>query len=310
MALSRREVLKLFGMSSLALGVSSLGLPRSARAQQAPPFGSFYRFKVGEFEMTAIQDFWTTLDVDFVAANAPEEAAALLETLNLPQAGASYNVLLINTGDQLVLMDTGNGAGAGGLLLPTLELLGVAPSDINAVVISHFHPDHVNGLAANGESVFPNATIYFPQAEYDFLQGGPYGSEAIDGLIVATNAQLDPAMAAEKIEFYGDGDEVVPGIQAIHTPGHTPGHISHLISSGRESILSSVDVAIQAPLSVAHPEWHMVFDSDPELAVTTRRNLLQRAADERLRIYGYHFPFPGLGYISAQGEGYQFEPFS
>jgi glyoxylase-like metal-dependent hydrolase (beta-lactamase superfamily II) len=314
--LSRRSLLKMFGIAIAGVGVSRLGPPaRAVRAQTTPAFGSFYRFTLGDFELTAIQDGFGAAEPAFVAANAPEEAAEELEELNLPSAilPVTINCLLVNTGDRLILMDTGTDSipnpaiTQAGFLNPTLELIGVAREDVTDVVISHFHPDHIAGVAGTDGLYFPNAMHYLSQPEYDFLQTTT-GNADFDALIGLANSMLAPAIAADQFQTYNDGDEVVPGVQAVFTPGHTIGHSSFLINSGSASLMSVVDAAIHQELSVRRPDFNMSFDAVPDLAVETRRALLQRIADEQLWVFGYHFTFPGLGYIDTDGDSFRFVP--
>jgi glyoxylase-like metal-dependent hydrolase (beta-lactamase superfamily II) len=313
---SRRGFLKMFGIAAAGVGVSRLGIAsQAARAQSTPTFGSFYRFTLGDFELTAIQDGFGITEPSFVAVNAPEDAVEILEDINVPSAAVpvTINCLLVNTGDRLILLDTGTDSipnpaiSQAGFLNPTLELIGVAREDVTDVVISHFHPDHVAGITGAEGLYFPNAMHYLSQPEYDFIQTTT-GNADFDALIGLANTMLAPAIAADQFQTYNDGDEVVPGIQAILTPGHSLGHSSFLINSGSESLMSVVDAAIHQEISVRRPDFHMVFDAIPELAVETRRALLQRIADEQLRVFGYHFTFPGLGYIDTDGDGFRFVP--
>jgi glyoxylase-like metal-dependent hydrolase (beta-lactamase superfamily II) len=199
-----------------------------------------------------------------------------------------------------VLFDTGLGQGFS-QLMPTLELIGVSPADITTVVLSHFHPDHIGGVAPDGAVAFPNAQYVFGQVEWDFLNSG--GNEGALGT-------LQPVVDAGQMAYYADGDEIAPGIIAVAAPGHTPGHTGFIISSGDQVLMNTVDAIVHPVLSVQRPEWHFGFDSDPEQAISTRRNLLDRVASDNLLIFGYHFPFPGIGVIAAEGDSWRFTPFS
>jgi glyoxylase-like metal-dependent hydrolase (beta-lactamase superfamily II) len=314
-SLSRRHFLKGLGLGAAAVsasGIQWLGVNK-VFAQTSPASGTITalaRVAVGEFEVTILQDAVFPFDPTIFAANAtPDEIVAVLEANNMPTDAVTttVNVMLVNTGDQLILLDTGNGAGAGGRLLPTLELAGVTPDQINAVVISHFHPDHINGLSAEGALVFPNATVYFPQAEWDFMQSAGDDSPAAQ-TVQAARAQLQPAIDSGQIVYYAPEGEIIPGIEAVPTPGHTPGHSALRIVSGEAALLNIVDAALNPVISLARPDWTPGFDAIPEQAAETRAALLARAAEEGLHIFGYHFPFPGLGYVIADGDGYRFVP--
>lgn len=307
--LSRRAWLKGMGAGALGLAAAPLssafygsGL-RVAQAQGAPTASAFYRLNVGGFQVTVIQDATNQFPSSLFGTNAPEGAIdALLAENNLPTGlvNSTFNVTLVNTGDRLVLLDTGLGIS----LLPTLALLGIDPADVTDVIITHFHPDHVGGVSVDGALNFPNATHYISQIEFDLLTGGATGSP-MDNMIAGANAALAP-LADGQLLTYSDEDEIVPGIQAVATLGHTPGHHTMLIASGGSQLMTTADTANHFLIALAHPEYFMGFDAMPELAAESRRALLQRAVDEQLQILGYHFPFPGIGYVAANGEGFRF----
>lgn len=303
MSISRRTFLKGLGASTLGFGL--LKLPqRVSYAQTATSdaeVAAFYRFKLGDFDMIAISDGGVQLPAALLAGNGtPEDVQAAYEQLSLPlnpdgTINATVLNLLLLDGDRVALFDTGNGVGVG-KLVPTLNALGIAPENVTDVIMSHFHPDHINGLSTEGALTFPNAMVHFPQVEYDFMQSAP--ADAVGGAL----EKLQPALDAEQVSFYAADAEVTGGVQAVATPGHTPGHAAFLINSGDSQLLHVVDAAVSAYTSLLYPEWHFAFDADPNLAVETRKALLSRASDERLQIFGYHYPFPGLGYAVRQGE--------
>ncbi len=309
--LSRRNFLKTLGTGVLSVGfVQWVGaVPVFAQTSIAnSPVTALTRFNIGDFEVTAIQDAVFPLETAILVANADaSEVEAVLAANNLPVGpqNITVTVLLVNTGSELILLDAGNGAAGGGKLLPTLELLGVTPDMINAVVISHFHPDHIGGLAADGAAVFPNATVYFPQGEADFMASNPADPQAA-GLVEAANAAL--AAYGDNVQYYAADSEIVPGIMSVGAAGHSPGHSAVLIESGDSKILNIADTAINSVLGLAHPDWHPVFDAIPEMAIETRQRILGNAAAEKLQIFGYHFPFPGVGYVIAEGDGFRFVP--
>jgi glyoxylase-like metal-dependent hydrolase (beta-lactamase superfamily II) len=308
---SRRNFLKGVGIGALGLGLGGRTLltdVRRARAQGGA-VSAIFRHSVGDKELTIIQDGVATLDPSIFGVNAPEGGVAeFLEENNLPPAfSTTINIILVRDESGLTLMDTGNGAAASANLIPTLELLGIAPGDINHIVMSHFHPDHINGLVTDGELVFPNAEVHFPTAEYEFLQNAPTGTP-FDALIQTANDYLGLAEAADQLTFFESDAEVLPGVQSIATLGHTPGHHSFLLSSGDAQLMATVDVANNAHISLAHPEWFFGFDAIPEQASETRKAVFGRAADEKLQILAYHFPFPGIGFIDRDGEGFKFLP--
>ncbi|MCU0497785.1 MAG: MBL fold metallo-hydrolase [Anaerolineae bacterium] len=322
MSISRRNLLKGFGLGAMgavwATSWSQNLLRADNHAPVKPAASAFYRTTVGAFQVTILQDGATNLDQSLFAVNAaPEAVDAALMANNLPTGpqSATLNIALIETADRKILIDTGlNGIALdanppnSGKLIPTLELLGIAPADITDVLISHHHPDHVAGLSDTVAPLYPNATYHLSQPEYDFLQTTT-GNELADGFIASANALLKPMMDADQVQLFNPEDEVIPGIQAILAAGHTPGHTVFLLNSEGSSLLHLMDTANHAAISLANPDWYMGFDAIPDMAAATRRALLERATNEKLLVSGYHFPFPGIGYISMQGEGgFRFTP--
>ena len=309
MGLSRRNFLKSVGTGALgtALGVklSYAGLPVAAQATS--PAAAFYTTMLGDFQVTVIRDGVASIGLDTLAANAdPAEVGDLLADNGFPtgQQPNNFKQLLVNTGSDLVLFDTGRGA-ADSQLLPTLQLIGVEPGDITQVMITHWHPDHIGGAVADGAPAFPNATYYMAQAEWDLLNA-PDANQGLQGAL----SSLQPI--ADGLELYNDGDEVLAGITALAAPGHTPGHHGFVISSGDQTLINTVDAIIHPVISVQRSDWYFGFDADPDQAVSTRQSLLSRVASENAMLFGYHFPFPGIGYVAAGDEenAYRFTPFS
>lgn len=297
---SRRNLLKGLGLGAVGLGVNL----SSAQAQGAVPTEGplgLERTSVGDVEITVIKDSALQLPPDAFGGGAPEGAVSeLLGSYNLPtdSIAASANVLLLRSSDELTLIDSGNG----GNLLPSLEALGVSPADINHVVLTHWHGDHVNGVSADGTLNFPNAAYHFPQLDWDFLQAQAGSDEGIQ----ASLDKMQPADDAGQLEFYESDAELVPGLTAVATPGHTPGHHSLLLSSGEDQLMMMGDAANHPVAALVNPEWSFGFDADAAQATESRRAIYGRAADEGLRISAYHFAFPGFGYVTREGEGFRF----
>lgn len=339
---SRRALLA--GVASVAAGVAGLGLagagllaggarPAAAKAppagkqaptagKQAPPAGkqvpSAYRYKVGDAEVTVIADGLRTMPLPetFVrnqpkdAVNAALRAAYLAENeLSIP-----FNVLLLNTGGRLVLVDSGNGpqpAGAPvGLLRGTLGALGVAPEAVDEVVISHFHADHINGLVtAEGTAAFPNAEVKVPEAEWAFWMDDGAMSRAPEGQKAGfQNARRVFAPLKDKVSRYAWEKEVAPGLTAVAAPGHTPGHTAFALQSGAGTLFIQSDITNIPALFMRNPGWHAMFDMDPAKAEETRRRTYDRLAADRTRVAGYHFPFPAVAHVEKDGDGFRYVP--
>jgi glyoxylase-like metal-dependent hydrolase (beta-lactamase superfamily II) len=288
----------------------------------APPAGkqaaSFYRYKVGDFEVTQIADGARTFPMPdaFVVNQKKDDALAAAESAYMPKGQVTivFNPMVINTGSKLILVDTGNGLGAYeqtkgavGQLNANMLAAGIDPKTIDIVLISHFHGDHINGLKRpDGSLVYPNAEVKVPSVEQKFWADDSNANKA-NGF----NKPLFPAVKKgfEGVKFteYDWDKEVAPGITAIGTPGHTPGHTSFVVSSGNGKLLVQSDVT-NISMFVTHPDWHVAFDNDPALAQTTRHKFFDMASAEKLPVAGYHFTFPSLGHIEKAGDGYRLVP--
>lgn len=300
--LSRRQLFKHAGLGAAAVALSQYVPSAHAQEAAAPALPlALKRLSLGDASVTLIQEAALQLPPEAFGGGAPEGAVTdLLAENNLPTAAidASVNIIMFDNGTDKVLFDTGTGQ----TLLPALEAIGVPATDITAVIFSHFHGDHVGGASFDGVLAYPNAMHYFPQAEWDFIQGATDNQGAQNAV-----SKLQPAEDAGQLEFFSSG-EVISGVQAIFAPGHTPGHHIFDIASGDASLTYMADTANNYLAALSHPEWSFRFDSDPAQATATRREQYGRVADEQRRIVAYHFPFPGMGYVDRDGEGFNYFP--
>ena len=326
--ISRRNLIKGLGVGAIGTGLG-LGLNVMPISAQSPDtldtmesVIAFYRFHVGDLEVTVIQDGAIGFPPPFLAVNAPEdEVAALMHenSMGAEFTPLSVGIALIKSGDRLVLMDTGSGKSAFateffgdnvGHLVPTLEAMGISPEGITDVIHSHYHPDHLGGTTLDGNLIFPNAQHYLSQIEWDFLQSD-VDNEFLAPFIAFAKQQLQPLVDNDgQLTFYGDEDEIVSGIQAIETLGHSAGHHSFMLASNGQQLLMPFDVFPHQILHLRHPEWFAGVDQIPDVAVATRQQLLARAADEQLPVLSFHFPFPGLGHIVRDGDAFRHVPTS
>lgn len=316
---------------NLAAGAATLlplgGLLRPAAAQPAPPPAAaplqgnagHYRFRVGEIAATVLSDGLIGGPPRIYASDAPEaELRAALEraTLPLDHLALNLNTLLIETGGRRILLEAGAGQTMGpngGRIFAHLAAIGLTPNDIDAVVISHTHPDHVGNLrAADGGRAFPRATIFVPRADWAFFVQGepdlsymPVPVEFRQRFGAAIKRSLEPVAAG--IELYEAGTEIVPGLATLTAPGHTPGMAVFLVHSGQEQLMLTSDLAYHPVLNVDRP-WRPGPDRDQDAAFATRRRLFDRAAAERIPVLGYHYPFPGLGRLLKIEAGYAWVP--
>jgi glyoxylase-like metal-dependent hydrolase (beta-lactamase superfamily II) len=284
-----------------------------------------YPFKVGAFDCTVVSDGTLTYapptfppPATLLFANSPTERLeqVLLEHGVQPRHWvewtSSYSCLLVNTGHHLVLVDTGAGglAPTTGRLLDNLLAEGITAADIDMVVLTHGHPDHIGGnIDAEGRPAFPNARYVLWKGEWDFWTTGQ-AEQRLDEhvrevLLRCARENLPPIQ--KKVDLLDRETEIVPGIRALAAPGHTPGQLALEISSEGEQLLCISDGALH-PIHLECPEWYAAVDLDPEQIVTTRRRLFSRAATEKALVFAFHFPFPGLGKVIQKGESWQWQP--
>jgi glyoxylase-like metal-dependent hydrolase (beta-lactamase superfamily II) len=315
--ISRRSLLG----SAAAVTATSLIAPTvqaaaPASGKQAP---GFYRYKVGDFEVTTFNDGYVKVPkLDSFVINQPLEAIQkTVEEAFIPKddVRVPFNPLLVNTGSKLVLFDTGFGdvgAPTQGQLLANMAAAGVDPKAIDTVIISHFHGDHISGIRAKAGSLnFPNAEIMVPADEWAWWTNDAETSKAAEvwkGQI-ANSKRVFEAMAKD-VKRFEYGKELVPGITSVDARGHSPGHSAFVISSGNSKLMYIADVTNHPAIFARHPEYRLWADMIPDLALTNRRKLFDMLAAERMPMTGYHYPFPAVGYLSKQGAGYDFHPAS
>ena len=318
MPITRRTVLS-------AAPAAALGGPALAQAQtQAPAQTSsagrqapgFYRYKVGDIEVTAIHDGFARRPIDGLVRNADLNdvkkalSDAFLPTEALP---ITFTTLALRTGGRLVLIDTGNGDNGPpttGRWMANFKAAGFDPAQVNTVVISHFHGDHIGGLRLkDGTAVFPNAEVMTPAPEWAFWMDDARMAQAPEGLKGAfQNVRRVFGPMAKDVKQYEAGQEVAPGVTAVAAHGHTPGHMAFAVSSGNGKLLVVSDITNHPALFARNPDWQAVFDMDGNQARETRRRMLDMAAAERTQVSFYHAPFPATGHIAKAGNGYEFVP--
>jgi glyoxylase-like metal-dependent hydrolase (beta-lactamase superfamily II) len=318
--LDRRQLLTGAATAAVAAALSPFA---AAPTRAAAPFAgkqapSFYRAKVGDFEVTVLSDGQRIAPIPdgYVRNVSKEQVAAAAEAAYMPkgQLVAPFNPLVVNTGSKLVLLDTGFGPGVGptvGLLQNTMQVAGIDPKTIDIVICSHMHGDHILGLKnADGSLAFPNAEIKVPAADWAFWMNDDNAAKYQDGFNKAQmgfNRKIFGNLR-DKVTRYDPGNEVAPGITAVDASGHTPGQCALVIASGSSRILFQGDVTNVPDLFLRNPDWHVMFDHEPEKAVATRRRIHDMAAAEKLLIHGFHYPFPALGYSEKSGNGYRVVP--
>ncbi len=282
---------------------------RSEFVPDSAPFG----FRQGDFDVTVLSDGHFALPAGIVAPEATLDEWLDIERRLGGSAGtirANANIPLIRSGDDLILIDLGGGGKfqpTEGRLASSLAAAGHDREAITRVLLTHAHPDHVWGLLGpDGTPRFPNATYYVGAAEWDFWMDPDFASSMPSVLHdFAKGAQRDLSAVRERIVLVKDGDDILPGLQAIATPGHTPGHMSYALA-GLETLVVTGDVVTSQIVSFEHPAWHFGNDTDQEIGSTTRQRFVDRAAIDRLLLLGYHFAYPGVGRVEGSGNAFRY----
>jgi glyoxylase-like metal-dependent hydrolase (beta-lactamase superfamily II) len=317
-SLSRRSIL--VGASAAgALGALGAGNWQPALAR-APMLGTqapyFYRFKLGTAEATIVSDGPLPLGdphANFLGLT-PEEMDQQLRDNFLPNDNAvlEQNALVLNTGDKLILFDTGLGTldlfgPTTGKLMNSLKQAGINPEDIDAVVMSHAHIDHCGGcMADDGSRHFPNAEYYIAEADYQFWTDEAKVPEQFKVFLETARKNLTPNL--DRMHFFKDGEEILPGVHAIYAPGHTVGHTIFMIDQGGQQLCYIGDLTHHPVLLLEKPLTEFKYDTDPKQSAQSRVKMLGMLADDRVALLAYHFAWPGMGHVARDGDGFRYFP--
>jgi glyoxylase-like metal-dependent hydrolase (beta-lactamase superfamily II) len=298
--ISRRQAL---GAAAALPFLPLLGAPAQAQsALQGSGFAPWNRFRLGSFEVTTLlagsrasQNPQETFGLNA----SPEEFAALSAENFIPadRTQGFFTPVLVNTGAELVLFDTGLAAEG---TLAAMAAAGVAPDQVTTLVLTHMHPDHIGGLmGADGTPTFANARLVTGAIEHNHWSANP--SEQFTALVAPLN---------DRFGFLDDGGTAAQGITAQLAAGHTPGHMVYQVESDGQRLMITADTANHYVWSLARPDWEVRFDADKPAAAATRRAVFGQIAADRIPFIGYHMPFPGIGYVEAQGDGFRYVPAS
>ena len=311
--LSRRSLL-----TASASAIAALAMPAGAATPFAGTQGpGVHRLKLGDYQLTALFDgvWYFPIDDKFVRNAGAAEVNQALAAAFLPPSvlPISFTALLVNTGSKLVLIDTGTAgqiADTAGSMLDNLKVAGIDPRAIDTILISHFHPDHIDGIKTkDGAKVFPNAEIIVPEPEWNFWIDDANMTPA-EGAVKRyfLNARRIFKDIASEVRRFKPGAEVAKGIVSVPAYGHTPGHTAFAIHSRNQSMLAMSDTVRNPYLFARYPDWQPTFDMDGPQAVAARRQMLDRVVADRMLVQGYHFPFPACGHMVKTATGYELVP--
>ncbi len=306
----RNRVIAAFGALVLAAGA------QAAAPQVKTQAPGFYRTMLGDFEVTALFDGVIELTPKELLTNTTHaQVGKLLErSFESDKVPTSVNGYLINTGEKLVLVDSGAADKFGptlGRLQANLKAAGYQPEQVDMVLITHMHGDHVGGLVVDGKLAFPNATVHAGKEDADFwlseavMKKAPADSQMFFQI---AQASLNPYVQAGKFKPITGNTELVPGIKAVAAPGHTPGHTIYTVESKGQKLVLWGDLMHVAAVQFAQPQVTIAFDTDSKAAAAQRKKAYIDAAKQGYIVGAAHLPFPGLGHLRAEGKGYTFIP--
>ena len=279
---------------------------------QAP---GYYRTMLGEFEVTVVSDGTVSLPVDKLLHESPAKTqSALAKSYLKVPVETSVNTFLVNTGSKLVLIDAGAGSLFGptlGKLVQNIQAAGYKPEQIDDIVITHMHADHVGGLVANGALVFPNATIHADKHDADYWLSQANMDKApadAKGFFQGAMNSLNPYIAAGKFKAIEADGDIVPGVKSSAAYGHTPGHTVYVVESQGQKLVLVGDLIHVGAVQFDNPSVTITFDTDEKAAAAMRRKVFDQAVKEGAIIGAAHLQFPGVGHLRRAGKGYQWVP--
>lgn len=295
----------------------STSLVLAEAPQQKTQVPGYYRSFLGQFEVTALYDGAIDLDTKLLKNTPQKDIQKLLARLFVkgPAVQTAVNAFLINTGDKLVLVDAGAaklfGPGLGNII-SNLKAAGYSPDQVDVVLITHLHGDHVNGLVSpDGQMVFPKAQVWSAKADNDFWLSEEIAAKAPKGFQPFFKMSRDaaaPYRASGQWKTFSGNQELLPGISSVDTHGHTPGHTSYLFANGEEKMVILGDLVHNHAVQFARPDTAFEYDNDRPQAVIARKQMFTRAAQEKLLVGGMHLPFPGIGHIRKEGKAFAWVP--
>lgn len=300
------------GLAAAALAIAG---PTGAEAAASGKAPGWYRFGLGEATVTVLSDgrAYSSDPKRTFSGAPPAEIDAVMRGrfLDTDRVVMDENVVLVDFPGRRVMFDCGSGTSTlfgngGGRLLGNLAAAGVAPASIDAIVLSHGHPDHIGALMDDaGRPNFPNAQLYISEAEYTFWTDPTRTGSRLAAFHALAMKQLAPNR--DRIKPIADGQEVLPGVQAVASPGHTVGHMHFLIASGNQVLACTADLT-RHPVLGLEKRWAFAGDNDPELSLASLDRHVGDLADRKIPILSYHYPWPGLGHVVRTGDRFRYVP--
>ena len=310
----RRTLLKNSTVAALAGALPSVVISQDTSTGKTTLTGS-NTWRIGGVRCTALLDGVVQVDAGIFSSADPDQLAALLAEAGQPEGkiDLDVNAYLLEVSGERILVDTGTHDLYGpslGKLPEQLAQLGIAPNDIDKVLLTHMHNDHTGGLTtSDGKAQFRHAELIVPAAEWDYWTNEDVFEQAEEGLRFSfTGARAAATAYQDRVRVFEPGNHVVSGIDAIGLPGHSIGHTGYRISSGRDQMIIWGDAVVSPDVQFEHPNWASGFDADAIGSIDSRKRIFDEVATDKIFVAGMHLPFPGTGYVSRKKGGYRFQP--
>ena len=289
-----------------------------APAKKNSQVPGYYRMALGEFEVTALYDGYVALDNKLLKGASAKDIQSLLARMFIASTKGvqtAVNAYLVNTGKNLILVDAGAAKCFGptlGVIADNLRAAGYEAAQVDTILLTHLHGDHVCGIAtADGKAAFPNATVHVAKEEAAYWLSKETAAKApkeAQGFFKMARDAVAPYESAGRLKQFDAGQDLLPGLVSVPSPGHTPGHAGYLFSSGEQQLLVWGDIVHSHAVQFARPDVAIEFDVDSKRAITTRKKLFGEATKKKLWIAGAHLPFPGVGHVRTEGKAYAWVP--